>query len=386
MFLFSIRAIVRKVRHRFAAVEPLNVTEQMNAYNEYIQPIFFSQGRLPICRIHHRIVYPFLAILSIACLPAHFFSCARVVAPAYEKNMEAMEIGSTASVRMKVAGGFERRCCDVLVYNDDKFGRLDSFTHFDGKGEVFQVSSGGGKKTAVVICNAPEGSLKWENMLTLQSLSGVCFELEKEGASDPVLVGKADFEAGENFSVTLKPLMARIRLKELSCDFRGTAYQFEELTDARIYLTNVNADCSVTGDGQGGCRFINNGGWNEADAVKFSSPEILCREIEGSVGMDVRELDFDLYCYPNLGSEESFGQPFTRLVIEGCVKGHRWYWPISINGLGDGGIRSNDSYSLKVCLRRSGTEDPDSAIRLEKEELVMEVEKWDEKENYAVAF
>jgi len=199
------------------------------------------------------------------------------------------------------------------------------------------------------------------------------------------LVGKADFDAGEDFSVTLSPLMARIRLKELSCDFRGTAYQFEELTDARVYLTNVNADCRVTGE-TGGSRFINNGGWNESDAVKFSSPEILCREIEGNVGMDFRELNLDLYCYPNPVGEESFGQPFTRLVIEGFVKGHRWYWPISINGLGEGGIRPNESYSLKVCLRRSGTEDPDFAIRLEKDELVMEVEKWDEKENYAVAF
>lgn len=360
-----------------------NVTEQMNAYNGYIQPSFFNQGRLPVCQLH-RIIYPFLASLSIACLPAHFFSCAKVVAPAYEKNIEAEKSRSSVTLLMK--GGLERRCCDILIYNADKFGRLDSFTHFEGGQAEIQVSSGSGRKTAVVICNAPEGSLKWENLLTMQSLAGVCLELEEEDASSPVLVGKADFEAGESFPVTLSPLMARICLKALSCDFRGTAYPLEELTDARVYLTNVNADCSIAGDGQGGSRFINNGGWNESDAVKFSSPEILCRKIEGNVGMDFRELNLDLYCYPNPGSEESFGQPFTRLVIEGCVKGHRWYWPISINGLAENGIRANDSYSLKVCLRRSGTEDPDSAIKMEREELVMEVEKWDEKENYAVAF
>ena len=360
------------------------MTEQMNTCNGYIQPAFFNQGRLPVCQLHG-VIYPFLAFLSIACLPAHFFSCAKVVAPAYEKNIATEKSRSAVSLMVKDGEGFERRCCDVLIYNADNFGRLDSFTHLDGNQKEIQVSSGSGRKTAVVICNAPEGSLKWENMLTMKSLSGVCLELENENASSPVLVGKADFDAGEEFSVTLSPLMARIRLKELSCDFRGTAYQFEELTDARVYLTNVNADWRVTGE-TGGSRFINNGGWNESDAVKFSSPEILCREIEGNVGMDFRELNLDLYCYPNPVGEESFGQPFTRLVIEGFVKGHRWYWPISINGLGEGGIRPNESYSLKVCLRRSGTEDPDFAIRLEKDELVMEVEKWDEKENYAVAF
>ena len=358
----------------------------MNAYNEYIQPTFFNQGRSSVCQLH-RVIYPFLAFLSIACLPAHFFSCSKVIVPAYEKKMETGE-NSRSAVRLMIKGGdgLRRRSCDVLIYNADKFGRLDSFTHFDGNQEELQVSSGEGKKTAVVICNAPEGSLQWENILTMQSLSGVCFELKAEDASSPILVGKTDFEAGESVAVMLRPLMARICLKELSCDFRGTAYQFEELTDARVYLTNVNADCSVTGDGRRGSRFINNGGWNESDAVKFRSREILCREIEGDIGMDARQLNLELYCYPNLGSVESFGQPFTRLVIEGCVKGHRWYWPISINGLGDGGIRSNDSYCLKVCLRRSGTEDPDFAIRMDREELVMEIEKWDEKENYVVAF
>lgn len=358
---------------------------KMDTCEKYIQQTFFNQGRPSICQ-PHKVIYPFLAFLSFACLPAHFFSCSKVIAPAFEKNMEVPSRRSTVSVSTPQGGDVKRKGYDVLIYNADKFGRLDSFTHFDGDPQQMQVSSGDGDKTAVVICNAQEGSLEWENILTLQSLSSVCCELEAETKESPVLVGKADFEAGEDCAVSLKPLMARICLKELSCDFRGTAYPFEEITDARVYLTNVNADCSITGDPGSGSRYINNGGWDEADAVRFSSPEILSRDIEGNVGMDARELNLDLYCYPNLNDEESFGKPFTRLVIEGCVKGRRWYWPININGLGEDGIRSNESYSLKVCLRRSGTDDPDYAISLDREELVMEIEKWDEKGNYAVAF
>ena len=52
----------------------------------------------------------------------------------------------------------------------------------------------------------------------------------------------------------------------------------------------------------------------------------------------------------------------------------------------DKGICSNDSYSIKLRLRRTGTEDPDTAIELENETIAMEIEKWDEKENYTVAF
>ena len=358
----------------------------MDTCDNHIQQSFINQGRPSVCQIH-KIVYPFLASVSIACLPAHFFSCSRTVAPAYEKKL-APERGLGARISMKDNGrAIKKRSCDVLIYNADRFGRLDSYTHFDGVQGEIQVSSGEGEKTAFVICNAPDGLLKWENILSIRSLASVCSGLEMENPEYPVLAGKADFHAGEDCSVTLEPLMARVRLKELSCDFRGTAYPFEELTDIRVYLTNVNADCSVTGEEERGSRFINNGGWSESDAMRFRSPELLCRNVDGNVGMDPKRLDIDLYCYPNTCGTESFGKPFTRLVIEGKVRGRRWYWPINLNSIGDGGgIRRNSSIGLKVCLRRSGTDDPDFAISMDREELVMEIEKWEEKEDYAVVF
>ncbi len=335
---------------------------------------------------YHRVIYPFLALLSLTCLPAHFFSCSKIFAPAHERSIET--IGSITTLKISdyakenaSIGGY-----DVLVYNSDKFGRLDSYMHFNGPMPELPVSSGSGAKTIVVIGNAPEEFPEWENVLSLNQLSKTCSNLENESEDFPVMVGMAETEAGESCEIHMKPLMARICLKELSCDFSGTMYAGEKLNDIRVYLTNVNAECGMTG-GQGiGKRFINNGRLEDADIRKFRTPSIVYRDIEKPVGAVPECLELMLYCYPNESCEESFGRPFTRLVIEGKIRGRTWYWPINLNSLKDKGIRSNDYYSLKVRLRRSGTEDPDTAIELENNEITVEIEKWDEKENYTVAF
>ncbi len=336
---------------------------------------------------YHRVIYPFLALLSLACLPAHFFSCSRIAAPVYERNLEERKGVTEVRISGDAANGkYRKKGYDVLVYNNDRFGRLDSYMHFDSTLDALSVSSGQGKKKIVVICNAPDGFIKWENVLSLKQLSGLCCRLEDESEDFPMMVGTGDTDAGESCEITLRPLMAKVCLKELSCDFRGTAYAWEELSNIRVYLTNVNAECSITGDSDAGERFINNGGREDGDIRKFRSPSIVCREIENHVGADPESLDARLYCYPNRAVEESFGRPFTKIVIEGKIRGKTWFWPININTLKDNGICSNDCYSLKVRLRRTGTEDPDMAIELENNEIAMEIEKWDEKENYTVAF
>ena len=335
---------------------------------------------------YHRVVYPFLALLSLACLPAHFFSCSRIVTPVYERNLEERKEITEVNLNDVTKGMYSKKGYDVLVYNDDKYGRLDSYRHFDGKLTGLSVSSGQGEKIIVIVCNAPEGFPEWENVLTLKQLSGVCFQLEDESEDTPVMVGTACTNAGESCEIMLRPLMACVCLKELSCDFRGSAYEWEVLSDISVYLTNVNAECSITGDAGAGKRFINNGGRDDGDLNKFRCPSIIYRKIEKSVGPDPENLEAKLYCYPNLTDEESFGSPFTRIVIEGKIRGKTWYWPINLNTLKDKGICSNDSYSIKLRLRRTGTEDPDTAIELENETIAMEIEKWDEKENYTVAF
>lgn len=328
----------------------------------------------------------FVASLYLACLPALFFSCTKTGSTGPAEREDSEECFVTKISLPQSEDGIRINGYDVLVYNADRHGRLDSYMHFGPGGGELKVSSGSGRKTFVVVANAPEGVLKWEKILTLGMLSRQCCPLESESASSPVLVGTAEADAGGNCTVQMSPLTAKICLKELSCDFRGTSYPLEELTDVKVYLTNVNAECSITGDSDAGNRFINNGRMEESDIRKFARPAIILREVEGNIGMDPVPLEIELLCYPNGTAAESFGKPFTRIVIEGKIKGKTWYWPINVNPLGNGGIASRDCFNLKVNLRRSGSEDPDTAITLSDGEVKMEVEKWNEKDNCTIIF
>ena len=99
--------------------------------------------------------------------------------------------------------------------------------------------------------------------------------------------------------------------------------------------------------------------------------------------------DIKLRCYPNMASQEGPGSPFTRLVIQGQLDGDVWYWPIDINrgeGCTTEGIEGNCAYTFDIVLTRKGSADPDTAIKTESATIMMEVEKWEEKEEYSVVF
>ncbi len=366
-----------------------NSRKTMEIFSTHIR-FFFNTGRL----LHQmlRVFYPFLTFFSLACLPALLFSSctkAQTTPPGASKDAEnkykpALE--STIRISQDTQN-FKTKKYDVLVYEDDAYGRLDSHQVFIGGGEgTIRISSGSGRKVAVVLGNMPDGFPEWAKVLSLRALSSVCSSLENEGEDAPVLSGAAHFTAGDDLSMVLHPLMARIRLKSLCCDFRSTAYAFEELKDIRVYLTNVRAECSVIKDGDTGVRLVNNGALNYNDMLRFQCPGIVYRELESSVGMDPVGVDLDFYCYPNPATVEGFGSPFTRLVIEGTIRGKRWYWPINLNTIGKDGIKSNESYNLSVMLRHSGTSDPDIPISLSEAELKTEIEQWNEKENYKIVF
>ncbi len=358
----------------------------MNKTETYIMKFFCNPGRSLLCHFHGAFC-SFVVIFSVACLPALSFSCAKPETLPETATVESAEGETETSVRITGAGStFLIRRYDVLMYDGDIYGRLDSYSSFKGESKQLKVSSGSGEKTMVVLCNLPDGQPQWADVLSYRSLSGLCSRLENESEDSPVLVGIAKVKAGDDCSVNLRPLTAKVCLKELCCDFRGTAYSLEELTDIKVYLINVNAECSLTGSSSVGRRFINNGGWTEGDALGFRSREIICRTVDAPVGMDPVPLGISLFCYPNDTVEESFGRPFTRLVIEGRIKGRKWYWPVNVNPIGENGVASAERYDISLTLRRSGTDDPDTAIGVEEAAIKMEIEKWNEKENCTIAF
>ncbi|MGN0190418.1 MAG: hypothetical protein ACI39U_02060 [Candidatus Cryptobacteroides sp.] len=259
-------------------------------------------------------------------------------------------------------------------------------------GQVY-ATSGEGDRKIVLLCNLEDSFPSWQDMLSLPALQRVSVRLEDESLQRPVLSGCASVRAGETATVMVRPLSARIRLREICSDFRDTAYAFEEIGSVRVYLSNVNADSGLlpfqdSGSGAGGPgrRYINIGGFSAEDCAAFRDRRLIYAELDGSVGMDPVKTDLEFLCYANPNTEEAFGCPLTRLVVEGSIAGKTWYWPIDLCRLVDGGIKAGENYDLRLTIRRTGTDDPDTPVSLGDGEIKMEVEQWNEKESYPVLF
>ena len=83
----------------------------------------------------------------------------------------------------------------------------------------------------------------------------------------------------------------------------------------------------------------------------------------------------DLYCYPNPADGTVFGQPVTRLVVEGKLRGVTYYYPIDLPGL-----EADTQYNLDITLTRTGTADPDIPAASGTILLQDEVLEWDERD------
>ena len=283
------------------------------------------------------------------------------------------------------------RSVDVLVFNDDLLQRTDCFQRFESLNDnTLLIGSCSGAKR-IIICANPHWEIdEWRTVDSFHQLKGMKASLEKEDRSFPLMAAGVTIGAGKDTSdVGLERLSSIIRLNSVRCDFKGKPYDGEPITDARIYLTNVNGRCSISGDDFDSMEsIINHGGLIRDDLRWFKDSTLIINHL-GVIDTEGTTSPVELVCYPNTAEYESAGTPFTRLVIEGKIQGETWYWPININrgSVSDHeGILNNMTYSYDIVITRKGTKDPDIPITFEMAEIVYDAEKWTEKEEYQVAF
>lgn len=369
---------------------PLRNFDAMKLFSD-IYFSFFNPGRPIFTGRFNRGFCPLLPLIFyVTCLPALFFSCAKSD-PASTDCLASRDIhirlNAVRSGQSMQEAGISQ--IQILVYNDDSRKLLDSRMFFeaeDGFEHLVCATSCTGNKEIVILCNLPRTFPEWADVLSIHSLERLVTGLETESLSFPVMSGSAKVSAGGEVVIMVKPLTARIRLREICCDFRGTAYPFEEITDVKVYLTNVNADSPLFPDRSYGRRFINNGSLNPLDINGFSDKGLIFRELGPKVGMDPVVTDMEFLCYANPVTEEAFGCPLTRLVIEGKILGKTWYWPIDLCKLQENGIQAGEDYEISLTILRTGTDDPDTPVRLVGGELEMEIVQWKEKENQPIYF
>lgn len=265
---------------------------------------------------------------------------------------------------------------DLLFFQDGPLFRLDAYQHLDGiPGNRVTGTSSTAARKVVILSNYPSDAFAWSGIRSLESLAGLPFRLEDENPDAPMLYGVS--EAGSMESVDLMPMLSRITLRSIACDFSGRSYVGERLQDVRAYLTYARRECRPFAPEDSPSSWLNAGRLNEAETTALPHPETILRILSPSLGGRIYP-SADFYCYPNPSDGSQFGRPVTRLVIEGKLQGVTCYYPIDLPGL-----EANVQCAMDVTLTRAGTADPDipavsGSVRLECQILDWDGRDWDD--------
>lgn len=265
---------------------------------------------------------------------------------------------------------------DLLFFQDAPLYRLDAYQHMDGiSGSRVTGTSSTAARKVVILSNYPANTYAWSGVRSLESLADLPFRLEDEDPAAPMLYGES--EAGVMNQVELRPMLAKVTLRSIACDFTGRAYAGEKLQDVRAYLTYASAECRPFASEDRPSSWLNAGGLDEAGTAALSHPEIILRTLSPALGGRIHP-SADFCCYPNPSDGTQFGSPVTRLVIEGRLRGVTYYYPIDLPGL-----QADVQYAMDVTLTRAGTTDPDTpaasgSIRLECRVLDWDGREWED--------
>jgi len=320
-------------------------------------------------------------------LPAFFYGCSDRQAPADPLS------GRTVVTKIYLADedAPKIRCLDIFFFNDDRLMRLDSYQRIENpslNGGELDASSRDGKKILVLLANSSDDRYGWSEINSYAGLGEIMSELGNDDPAFPVMSCEYRLKAGYDKSCisSLRPLMGKIHIASLSCDFHGTAYEGAALENVKIYLTNVSSRSPILNPDSTAARaFINSGRLVRTDLESFSSPGMIFQELSSPVGIGIIKSGVSLYCYPNDPGEEGIGTPRTRLVIEGQIDGRTYYYPLEAGREG-GGIHSGESYRYDITITRRGTDSPETLANSGLMVVKNLVQEWEECDGIKITY
>ena len=265
---------------------------------------------------------------------------------------------------------------DLLFFQDGPLYRLDAYQHLDRvNGNRVNGTSSTAARKVVILSNYPTDTYPWTGIRSLGSLADLPFRLADEDPAAPMLYGES--AAGTMSQVTLRPMLAKITLRSIACEFSERPYAGEKLQDVRAYLTYVSQECRPFAPEEPPSSWLNAGRLDEAGTAALAHPETVLQSLAASLGGRIYP-SAGFYGYPNPSDGTEFGNPVTRLVIEGKLRGTTYYYPIDLPGL-----EADVQYRMDVTLTRAGTTDPDipavaGSIRLESQVLDWDGREWED--------
>lgn len=274
-------------------------------------------------------------------------------------------------------GQAELRHASIFLYDSDT-GGLESYQQWNGESPplLLSLSSAQRSRTVAVVANLPGKDWEWSEICQLGTLtSRPRCALSDESPDAPVMTGMAEAGSGSDAACTveLEPLLCRIRLRSIRCDFSGRAYPAgTRLENVRCYLVNAPSETPLFPESVAAPpAYLNIGA--DCDSGSLPFPELLSATLGAPVGDEPVSPDICLYCYPNPSGEDIPGSPLTRLVIQGDMLGQTWYYPINLPPTERG-----KSYDYSVTITQTGATDPDTPIDGAAASISFDIRPWEE--------
>lgn len=361
-------------------------TYRLNRWREGVFPKVISY-KLSSSIFYHKLILSQLTILALFPL---LFSCQNVL----ETNEKPDECVHDTILKVSGRqGGFTGSSLDIFTFDNSRTGLLDSYQRCETfSGSEIYLRSGSGEKKIFACSDGQRSRQEWSIVNSQETLDGLYADLRKERREHLCMTGYAVTDAGNGQACDLdmRTLASEVILRSVSCDFSGKAYHDSMITDVMVYLTNVNAQCCLTSEGEVmPTEIINAGRLNEDDMDAMNEPELLAQEITEGITAHGSNVNISLLCYPNASRKESPGTPFTRLVIEGKIDGETFWWPININreeGTEEQGIYRCRQYIYDLTITRKGSSSPDEVVETDAVRLQLDIKPWVEKDEYQISF
>lgn len=273
---------------------------------------------------------------------------------------------------------------DVYVFNKDILARLDTYQNLHIESGAFRMAYTNGEKVAAAV-KGEAWSKAYADIpaKSLQELRERLVRIQDESPYTPTISGL--YEWGESY-LELLPLMACVTLRTIRADFSLKPFLGDKILSPRVYLTNVSSLCEAFRfEDFKTVEIINSGGLQDKDVASMRHPQMLYASLGSGIGPSPLQAGAVMYCYPNTNREKSIGSPFTCIVIEGILNGHKRFWPIEINRgqfypiLLTPGVDRGVNYVFDITILGAGVSSPDEDLSPQDISVSCSIIPWNEK-------
>lgn len=278
-------------------------------------------------------------------------------------------------------------------------GMLDAYKKFTAAQlsslSNLEITTTTGKKNIYAVANSHRDN--WTGIKTITEFQQQVASLQNENVKNFTMVGNIEAELQTTTSVTMSisRLVSRIQVASIKTNFAGTPYEGSTLQNVKIYLINVAGDKLYhNGVDQPTPTTLNIKKAVAADVNNCTMTNMLYDDVATNISDAAYSTVHSFYCYENMVGAETASQRFTKLVIQGELNGHTYYYPISVNregfgydsSIGHSGVKRNTSYALNVTILRPGSLDPDQPVEHSALKATINVSNWQTVPSVSVIF